>query len=153
MFSKEELKELKIAFWNGFKEHMKKHKSSNGKRMNWLSYKTDIKFVFLRLDVTNKEASINFDIQHKYDDIRALVYEQMTELKVVLEDSISTKTIWNENIKYNNLTISRICWEKKDLNFYNVNDHNEIYEFFKKTLLEFDVFYQDYKDILIALTD
>lgn len=153
MFSKEELKELKISFWNGFKEFMKKQKSSNGKRVNWLSYKTDVKFIYLRLDVNNKKASINFDIQHKFDDIRAIVYEQMTELKVVLEDSMSTKTIWHEDLNYNNITISRICWEKENVNFYNENDHIEIYEFFKKTLIEFDLFYQDYKDILVALTD
>lgn len=153
MFSKEELKEINTNFWEGFKLHMKKIKSSNGKRVNWLKYPTDVKFIYLRLEVNNKGARICFDIQHKHDEIRAIVYEQMTELKVVLEDAIECETIWMEDYSLFDNTISRIQWEIKDVSLYNKNDHVKIYDFLQKTLNEFDLFYQDYKDILVALTN
>lgn len=153
MFSKEELKEINTNFWEGFKLHMKKIKSSNGKRVNWLKYPTDVKFIYLRLEVNNKGARICFDIQHKHDEIRAIVYEQMTELKVVLEDAIEYETIWMEDYSLFDNTISRIQWEIKDVSLYNKNDHVKIYDFLQKTLNEFDLFYQDYKDILVALTN
>lgn len=153
MFSKEELKEINTNFWEGFKLHMKKIKSSNGKRVNWLKYPTDVKFIYLRLEVNNKGARICFDIQHKHDEIRAIVYEQMTELKVVLEDAIEYETIWMEDYSLFDNTISRIQWEIKDVSLYNKNDQVKIYNFLQKTLIEFDLFYQDYKDILVALTN
>lgn len=153
MFSKEELKEINTNFWEGFKLHMKKIKSSNGKRVNWLKYPTDVKFIYLRLEADNKGARICFDIQYKHDEIRAIVYEQMTELKVVLEDAIECETAWFEDFSLFNNSISRIQWEIKDVSLYNKYDQIKIYDFLKKTLIEFDVFYQDYKDILVALTN
>jgi hypothetical protein len=153
MFSKEELKKINTNFWEGFKLYMKGTKSSNGKRINWLNYPTEVKFIYLRLEADNKGARICFDIQHKHDEIRAIVYEQMTELKVVLEDAIECETIWMEDYSIFDNTISRIQWEIKDLSLYSKNDHVKIYNFLQKTLNEFDLFYQDYKDILVALTN
>jgi len=153
MFSKEELKEINTNFWEGYKLHMKKIKSSNGKRVNWLKYPTDVKFIYLRLEVDSKSARICFDIQNKHDDIRAIVYEQMTELKVVLEEAIDFKTDWFEDFYLLDNKISRIQWELEGVSIYKKEDQTKIYDFFKNTLIQFDLFYQDYKDILIALTD
>jgi hypothetical protein len=38
-------------------------------------------------------------------------------------------------------------------NFYNQADWPVIYAFFKKHLKEFDVFYQEFNEILITLVD
>ena len=153
MFSKEELKELKIVFWSGFNDLIKKQKSSNGKRLNWLNYPTDVKSIFIRLEADQNGARVCFDIQHKQDDLRAIIYEQMTELKLVLESTISSETKWFEDYLLLDKTISRIQWENNNVNFYNELDRDKIYTFYKRTLIEFDEFYQNYKDILIALTD
>lgn len=153
MFSKEELKRINTNFWEGFKLYMKGTKSSNGKRINWLNYPTEIKFIYLRLESDNKGAKVCFDIQHKHEELRAIVYEQMTELKVVLENTLCEDTQWLGDHYLLGKKVSRIQWEINNLNFYYEKDHIKIYEFLKKTLVKFDLFYQDYKDILIALTN
>jgi hypothetical protein len=44
-------------------------------------------------------------------------------------------------------------WDQQGLNFYNEKDKDQIFEFLKNRLIEFDEFYQEFKEILISLTD
>lgn len=154
MFSKEESRQLNFKFWNGFSVYMSKIRSSNGRKINWLNYPSDAKSVFIRLEADSKGARLCLDIQHKDDEIRALIWEQMTELKMVLEDITSSSPIWKENFySTNKQFISRIIWEDATLNFY-IPEHKEmIYLFLKDKLIKFDLFYQEYKEILISLTN
>ena len=154
MFSKEESRQLNLAFWNGFQDYISKNRSSNGRKINWLNYPSDIKSIFIRLEVDSKGARLCFDIQSKDDDIRALLFEQMSELKVVLEDITIEKPTWIENHYYlNKQYISRIVWENNLLNFYKSEHRDLIYTFLAERLLKFDLFYQEYKEILIALAN
>jgi len=154
MFSKEESRQLNLAFWNGFQDYISKNRSSNGRKINWLNYPSDIKSIFIRLEVDSKAARLCFDIQSKDDDIRALLFEQMSELKVVLEDITIEKPTWIENHYYlNKQYISRIVWENNLLNFYKSEHRDLIYTFLAERLLKFDLFYQEYKEILIALAN
>ena len=153
MFSKEELKEIKTNFWDGFKIHMKKKRGVGNRKINWINYPSEIKLIFVRLDANHKSAKLCFDIQGKDDEIRKLIYEQMTELKFVLESQINYPTNWDEELNIKDQTISRIYWELKNVNFYDESDKLKIYKFLEERLIEFDRFYSEYKDILISLTD
>ena len=78
----------------------------------------------------------------------------MSELKVVLEDITIEKPTWIENHYYlNKQYISRIVWENNLLNFYKSEHRDSIYMFLAERLLKFDLFYQEYKEILIALAN
>lgn len=154
MFSKEESRQLNLAFWNGFQDYISKNRSSNGRKINWLNYPSDIKSIFIRLEVDSKGARLCVDIQPKDDEIRALLFEQMSELKVVLEEITVEKPTWIENHYYlNKQYISRIVWENNLLNFYKSEHRDLIYTFLAERLLKFDLFYQEYKEILIALAN
>lgn len=152
MLSKEEQKQKNKDFWEGFKEFMRKTPSANGKRMNWLSYKTEVKDVYLRLEANNRGCGLHFDIQPKDDAIRAILWEQMGELKKVLSDEMPTSGDWHERFfDMNNHEISRISWTNDSYNYFLEKDENEIYAYLKSHLLGFDRFYQEYKEILISL--
>lgn len=153
MLSKEELKEKKLEFWNTFRLRMSKVRSINGRKMNWLNYPTDIKNIYVRLDVTKQYASLSFDIQHKDEGIRALIWEQMYELKKVLIDSMEgDEGEWIEHCFTENVPdFCRIQWKLENVSFYNDKDREKIYAFFQEKLIHFDTFYQQFKDILILL--
>ena len=154
MFTKEERKELNSNFWDSFHKEMRNHKSSNGRGINWINYPSDVKDIYIRLIADNKEVSLCFDIQPKDDDIRSILWEQMTELKVVMENEVGKATFWNEDHhELNGRIVSRICWEITGLNFYSVKDQSKIKEFLKEKLIRFDAFYQEYKEILISLAE
>ncbi len=154
MLSREQQKQLNIEFWNEFRKFMNHFKSSNGKRINWLSYPSDVKNVYIRLQADGKGARLCFDIQPKDDGIRAIIWEQMTELKKVMENNMTYETIWLEKMwNDEGRSFSRIMWQQEDVDFYLTKDRIVIFEFLKNRLVEFDAFYQEFKEILISLTD
>ena len=154
MLSKEARKERNEKFWSGFKEYMRGTLSSTGKRVNWLNYKTEVQDTYLRLICDGKSTAVCYDIQFKDTGIKAIFWEQLGELKKVLEASMQQETCWEENMTTKEgLSIGRISWSIENLNFYNDEDWDKIYAFYKNRLVEFDEFYQEFKDILIALVD
>lgn len=155
MLSKEEFKELNITFWKEFQSYMSKTRSSSGRRINWLNYPSDVKTIFIRLEVDGKGARLCFDIQAKDLEIRNLIYEQMTELKMVLENTTIIPPIWNDNyfLKTSQMYVARIYWEDNTLNLYKKEDHLKIFEYLKERLVKFDEFYQEYKEILISMVN
>jgi hypothetical protein len=154
MLPKEERKAWNEAFWAEFKAHMRACLSASGKRVNWASYTTQVKNTYLRMICEGRTASICYDIQFKDPGIQAIFWEQLTELKVVLENNMSVQTSWEPQfVNKEGQTIGRISWTLQDCNFYERSDWPKILAFFKKHLQEFDVFYQEFNEILITLVD
>lgn len=152
MLSKEELKEKNTAFWNDFRKVMNKESSVSGRQINWINYPTDVKDIYVRMEVDAKGARLCFDVQPKNDAIREVLWEQMTELKAIMESEMGITADWNEESHYwNDRLISRIKWENSDLNYFKEEDIPKIIDFLKDKLLRFDKFYQEYKEILINL--
>lgn len=152
MLSKEEVKIKNIEFWTDFKKFMSKSKSSKGKKINWLSYPTEIKNIYLRLQTSKNEVSVNLDFQFKDESIRSIFWEQMYELKNVLEERMGVDGIWIEKCYSETIPIfSRIQWRKENLNYLNKYDKTEIFKFFQEKLIAFDEFYQNFKEILLFL--
>ena len=153
MLTKEARKELNTNFWEGLRKEMRNYKSSNGRGINWINYPSDVKDIYIRLVVAPKKTTLCFDIQPKDDDIRSILWEQMTELKVVMESEVG-EALWNEEShEFNGRKVSRIHWELNDLNFYDIKNHKEINRFLRDKLIKFDTFYQEYKEILITLAE
>ncbi len=154
MLSKEERKARNLAFWSAFKEVMRKKMSSNGRRVNWATYPTEIKDTYLRLNVDGQKATVSYDIQFKDSGVRAIFWEQLGELRKVMEQHVTRPAEWREEVtQTDGNTISQIVWTLENVSFYRDEDWAEIHHFFRSVLIEFDAFYQEFKDILIALVD
>lgn len=154
MLSREAQKERNAAFWELFRIRMRGHRSSNGKPMNWINYPTDVKDVYVRMELDGKGVRFCFDIQPKDDGVRSILWEQMTELKRVMESEMGTDGVWLEKSHYiSGRAVSRILWENTSLSFYRDEDTMAIMNWLEEKLLSFDRFYQEYKDILISLAD
>jgi hypothetical protein len=152
MYSKEEFRQIKVDFWSGFKNHMAKKRSVTGKRINWLQYPSDIPFIFIRSEVDEHSARFSLDIQHKDAGVRAIIWEQLIELKIVLESEMGTSGKWLEHQTSPAVpNFDRICWERTDLSIHNLENKEEIYAFLENRLVCFDAFYQEFKDIIINL--
>lgn len=152
MFSKEEKSALNHSFWDEFKNSMKKSSTQVQRRVNWLQYPTYLKHTYLRLIFDQDQAAVCYDIQFKDKEIRSLFWEQLSELKILLEQSMGSPTIWIQNLETKEgLTISRVKWQDSDLCLYKKKDWKKAQFFIKNRLLEFDKFYQEYKEILINL--
>jgi len=154
MLSKEERKERNEKFWSAFKEEMRGTQSAGGRRVNWATYPTQIKDLYLRLTCDGKSTSMCLDLQYKDSGVRSIVWEQFGELRSIMEKTMSLKGNWIEDFHTpEGLIINRICWELEGVDFYLESDWPKIHSFFKQQLIEFDSFYQEFKDILILLVE
>ena len=154
MISKEELKERNGQFWTKFQKEMRNVRSSTGRRINWIKYPLGVKDMYLRMETNGNYTQLALEIQPKDDGIRSILWEQMTELKVVLEDEMGTSGIWTEFDRvFAGRNVSRIYWERTDLNFFDDTHLPEIEEFLKEKLIAFDKFYQEFNEILITLAE
>ena len=152
MLSKEERSALNHLFWSDFRKTMRNTPSSSKKRVNWLNYPTNLKHTYLRLIFNSNEASLCYDVQFRDQDIRTLFWEQLLELKTLVESSMKYPTIWLEDYENKEgLCMSRVKWETKEYSLYNKEDWKGAQLYFKERLVEFDLFYQEYKDVLIHL--
>lgn len=154
MISKEELKERNGEFWTRFQKEMRNVRSSDGRRINWVKYPLGVKDMYLRMQTTGRFTNLALEIQPKDEGVRAILWEQMTELRVVLETTMGSPAIWTEFDRvFAERNVSRIYWERTDLNFFDDKDLPEIAKYLKEKLIAFDAFYQEYKDILITLAE
>lgn len=154
MYSKEDKKALNQLFWDGFKKEMRQYNSREKQNVKWLNYPTGIKHVYLRLHADENGAFLNYDIQLKDDSIRELFWDQCLELKTVLENAMDTPTLWFQNlVSPEGFSFNRIQWASGEFDFYNEADWKDLYAFLKKTVISFDAFYQEFKDVLILLMD
>ncbi len=152
MFSKEEKSALNHSFWNEFKKSMKKSSTKVQKRINWINYPTHLKHTYLRLVFDEKEAALCYDIQFKDEEIRTLFWDQLKELKTIIDNSMGVPTSWIQNLETSEgLIISRLKWKNPNLSIHHRNDWKKAQLFFKNRLFEFHEFYEEYKEILINL--
>ena len=153
MLSKEERRQYNQLFWDGFKKEMRRHNTEHRRAINWLKYPTE-KHVYLRLHCDNTGAYLNFDVQFKDEGIRDIFWEQLTELKKVMENTTGDQGRWLRNQTADEgFVFDRIQWQNQDVNYYTQADWPEIYKFLKGRLLAFDCFYQEFKEVLILLLD
>lgn len=154
MLSKEAQKDWNIRFWNGFKNEMKAYNSSNGRRINWLTYPTDIKHMYLRMVCEKDGVALHFDSQFSDQGIRDIVWEQLEELMSLINAQMNYPSIWTRGFQTKEgLVIDRISWKLNNVNYLKEEEWPIIYDFLKNRIVEFDKFHQEFKDILINFVD
>mgnify|MGYP006104467207 CR=1 FL=1 len=153
MYGKEEIKEMRAAFWSAFDERMSLHRSaSNSNKINWAHYRTTIPHLYFRIETNKRSVAICIDIQHKEDGIRHLFYEQFTELKAVMTPFFSQELEWEKDYHHpNGKTVSRISCTKLDCRYVDPIYQKEIINFLEHNLLGFDRFWCEYNEILFQL--
>ena len=70
MYGKEEAYELRKLFWTSFGKFMKRHKSADFSKVNWMNYKTGAKDLYFRLEADKRTAKICIDLQMEDSGIR-----------------------------------------------------------------------------------
>jgi len=147
MYSKDEKKKYTTDFWNSFGLYMKKYNTDFG-RIKWVNYRTNVKDIYFRLDITNKKATVALELQHKDDGIRELMFDQFKELKVVLEDNVNGNLVWKE-VDFNNFNqpISSISEELNNVSIYNRDDWQTTFHFFEKRIVGLHTFWVEFQEI------
>ena len=136
MYSKEEAKEFRIQFWDGFKRYSKK---AGRKMTSWVLKGTQIKEAQLKFDMNEEGAFVMLQIDSKLDAKRHSVYEKFEKYKPVIMDTCGDDLLWEKDYYIKNFKeVSVIYYHLAGASVYKKDNWEDYYQFFfsKMTILE-----------------
>jgi len=152
MFSKDEEKALRSAFWTGLTSKIQRFRSSTGRRINWFKYPTGLNDIYIRTEVDQHGCRICIDMQFKNEGIRALFYEQFLETKTVFENTMQSPVIWNPKFEHSYGTeVARISVENTRTNLFRQEDWAEMHEFIIVHMRRVDEYWEDFGELYKTL--
>jgi hypothetical protein len=150
MYSKDELKELHLSFWQNFKGYCETQSILNYKKKRWILNETQIRGVALRFELERENAKVILEIQNKHEDRRLQIFEILERYKVVVEEGFETGLIWEffHQREDNNQEVCRIFTQLDNTDWHNQNQWTIIYDFFIKNMLQMEENFLMVKEIV-----
>lgn len=95
MYSKDELKQLKVEFWEGFAAYCEVQPYLRGRKKMWRLYDTKVKGFELKFETTRQGAYVILEINHRQEDKRLEMFERLTWYQETLEKNLENELIWD----------------------------------------------------------
>lgn len=140
MYSKDEIKELRLNFWQSFKSYCETQVSLNYKKKRWILNDTQIRGVALRFDLERENAKVILELQNKSEDRRLQIFEILERYKVIVEEGFENGLTWEffHQREDNNQEVCRIYTQLDNIDWHNQNQWPVIYDFFIKYMLQME---------------
>ena len=95
MYSKDELKNLKLEFWESFAAFCEVQPYLRGRKKIWTLYDTKVKGVELKFDATREGAFVILEVNHRGEEARLEMFERLTWYKDTLETDFPEGLTWD----------------------------------------------------------
>jgi len=133
---------MRENFWRTLGQYLAPHLSAEGLRINWINYKTGIKHLHFKMEVTQRTATIAILISHPDKDIRELMMAQFKELQHLLANAVQEQWTWvNEYPDETGKINSRIFISISDVSVFRQEDWPKLISFFKPRMIALDEFW------------
>ena len=144
MYTKDQVSQLKQAFWTAFGQYIAPHPSADGLKINWVNYKTGFKHLHFKMQADNRSASISIEMSHPDLDIQALIFEQFLAFKNIFKDTLGEDWEWQLHAQDEyGKTVSRIYKSLPDVSVLKQEDWPTLISFFKPRIIALDEFWSD----------
>ncbi|NNK39076.1 MAG: DUF4268 domain-containing protein [Winogradskyella sp.] len=140
MFSKEESRQLREAFWTSFGKSFPR---------KWTLYNTKIKGLSFKFHFDTKKALVALDIDANLEQ-RIELWENLSALKSILTRDYLPGAVYSEDyVLDNGKIISRIyVILPSKVSIHNKDSWQEVMVFFNTTMSLFEDFFDEYKHII-----
>lgn len=139
MYTKEELKQLKKEFWEGFGLFCSEVPALKRRKSKFMLYNTKMKGVELKFDATREGAFVILEINHSDATKRFELYEQFEQYKTLLEKGFPEGLIWNfAYIRECGNEVCRIYTHKADIDIHRRIQWMEFYKFMSSEMLKLE---------------
>ena len=130
MYSKDELKNLKLEFWESFAAFCEVQPYLRGRKKIWTLYDTKVKGVELKFDATREGAFVILEVNHKGEEARLEMFERLTWYKDTLEMDFPEGLTWDICfVRDTGKQVARIYTSKSGIDFHRRQDWGEFFSF------------------------
>lgn len=130
MYSKDELKNLKLEFWESFAAFCEVQPYLRGRKKIWTLYDTKVKGVELKFDATREGAFVILEVNHRGEEARWEMFERLTWYKDTLETDFPEGLTWDICfVRDTGKQVARIYTSKSGIDFHRRQDWGEFFSF------------------------
>ena len=130
MYSKDELKNLKLEFWESFAAFCEVQPYLRGRKKTWVLYDTKVKGVELKFDATRQRAFVILEVNHRGEEARLEMFERLTWYKDTLETDFPEGLTWDICfVRDTGKQVARIYTSKSGIDFHRRQDWGEFFSF------------------------
>ena len=130
MYSKDELKNLKLEFWESFAAFCEVQPYLRGRKKMWTLYDTKVKGVELKFDATREGAFVILEVNHRNEDARLEMFERLTWYKDTLEMDFPEGLTWDICfVRDTGKQVARIYTSRSGIDFHRRQDWGEFFSF------------------------
>lgn len=130
MYSKDELKNLKIEFWEGFAAYCEVQPYLRGRKKVWTLYNTKVRGAELKFDATREGAFVILEVNHRSEEERLEMFERLTWYKETLENDFPEGLIWDICfVRETGKQVARIYTEKRGIDFLRREHWGDFFAF------------------------
>lgn len=148
MYTRQQASQIKQQFWTVFGKYMSPVLSAGGEKINWINYKTGVRFIHFKMDVNKDTACIGIEIIKKDPVVAKQLYEKFMLLQDGLEQSLGEKWICEpHSIDEYGLPLSRIVCQLPGVSVFNQTHWPQIISFLKPRIINLDNFWCHHKMI------
>ena len=130
MYSKDELKNLKLEFWESFAAFCEVQPYLRGRKKIWTLYDTKVKGVELKFDATREGAFVILEVNHRGEEARLEMFERLTWYKDTLEMDFPEGLTWDICfVRDTGKQVARIYTSKSGIDVHRRQDWGEFFSF------------------------
>ena len=130
MYSKDELKNLKLEFWESFAAFCEVQPYLRGRKKTWVLYDTKVKGVELKFDATREGAFVILEVNHRSEEARLEMFERLTWYKDTLEMDFPEGLTWDICfVRDTGKQVARSYTAKSGIDFHRRQDWGEFFSF------------------------
>ncbi|MDD4969129.1 MAG: DUF4268 domain-containing protein [Paludibacter sp.] len=149
MYSREELKQLKKEFWEGFGIYCSHVPALKRRKSKFMLYNTKMKGVEMKFDATRKGATVILEINLSNAKQRLEKYEQFVLHKATMEKQFPDGLIWDPAfIRECGTEVSRIYIEKNGIDLHRRIQWMEFYQFMSSEMLKLEKAFKVVKETM-----
>jgi len=147
-------KQLKDEFWLTLGRYMSLTPSATGEKVNWINYKTGVRFIQFKIDADNNEVSVAIQLSNPDLKKQERLIKQINEDLAILSNY--TDPCWQTQsyvTSQDGRIISSVFQQLTGVNVYLKSDWPDMITFIKKLLMGLDRFWVEQADLYSMLSD
>lgn len=149
MYSKEELKELKKEFWEGFGVYCSHIPALKRRKSKFMLYNTKMKGVEMKFDATRYGAFVILEINLNDAKDRLNKYEQFEQYKTLMEKDFPNGLIWDfAFLREAGNEVCRIYIHKSGIDLHRRIQWMEFYKFMADEMLKLEKAFKVVKEAI-----